>query len=53
MLDTIQRRFGELACDARFWSLRFVDERSRFLAVRQNVVEPPMLSRDCGVMLSV
>jgi len=53
MFETIQRRFGELACDGRFWSLRFVDERSRFLAVRQNVVEPPLLARDCGAMLSV
>src|SRR4051794_36587114 len=53
MIDTIQRRFGELTCDARFWSLRFVDERSRFLAVRQNIVEPPSLARDCGAMLSV
>jgi len=53
MIETIERRFGALKCDAPFWSLRFVDERSHFLAVRQNIVEPPRVTRDCGVMLSV
>ncbi|MEO7761347.1 MAG: TldD/PmbA family protein, partial [Casimicrobiaceae bacterium] len=53
MLDTIQQRFGKLHCAAAFWSLRFVDERSRFVSVRQNVAEAPHLARDCGAMLSV
>ena len=51
--DTIQRRFAQLRCDAAFWSLRYVDERSRYLCVRQNVTEAPRLFRDCGAMLSV
>ena len=53
MLDTIQQRFGQLRCNAAFWSLRFVDERSRYLCVRQNVAEAPRLHRDCGAMLTV
>jgi hypothetical protein len=51
--DTIQRRFAQLRCSAPFWSLRYVDERSRYLCVRQNVTEAPRLFRDCGAMLSV
>jgi predicted Zn-dependent protease len=53
MLDAISRHFGNLRCDAAFWSLRFVDERSRFVSVRQNVADAPRLSRDCGAMLTV
>src|SRR5258706_3504264 len=53
MLETIQQRFGQLRCDAAFWSLRYVDERSRYLCVRQNVAEAPRLNRDCGAMLTV
>ena len=53
MLDTIQQRFGQLQCDAPFWSLRFVDERSSYLCVRQNVTEAARLHRDCGAMLTV
>ena len=53
MLDTVRQRFPALRSDAAFWSLRFVDERSRHVSVRQDVAEPPSLARDCGAMLSV
>jgi predicted Zn-dependent protease len=53
MLDTIRQRFGQLRCDAAFWSLRFVDERSTYVCVRQNVAEAPRLHRDRGAMLTV
>jgi predicted Zn-dependent protease len=53
MLDTIRQRFGTLRCDAAFWSLRFVDERSRYVCVRQDVAQAPVLEQDCGAMLTV
>ena len=53
MLETMRQRFSALRSDASFWSLRFVDERSRHVLVRQNVAEPASTSRDCGAMLSV
>src|ERR1700675_3923559 len=53
MLETIRQRFGKLRCDAAYWSLRYVDERSRYVCVRQDVAEEPSLGRDGGVMLTV
>ncbi|MBK7471046.1 MAG: TldD/PmbA family protein [Betaproteobacteria bacterium] len=53
MLDTIRQHFGTLRCDAAYWSLRFVDERSRYVCVRQDVAEAPSLDRDSGAMLTV
>ena len=53
MLDTIRQRFGKLQCDAAFWSLRYVDERARYVCVRQDVAEAPSLEQDCGAMLTV
>ena len=53
MLDTVKQRFGTLKCDAAFWSLRYVDERSRYVCVRQDVAEAPCLDRDRGAMLTV
>jgi predicted Zn-dependent protease len=53
MLDTMRRRFGELRSPAPFWSLRLVDERARYLSVRQGVAQPMVLDRDCGAMLTV
>ena len=53
MLDTIRQRFEHLRCASAFWSLRYVDERSRYFCVRQNVAEAPSLDRDQGAMLTV
>jgi len=53
MLDTIRQRFGQLQCDAAYWSLRYVDERTRYVCVRQDVAEAPGLDRDSGAMLTV
>ena len=53
MLDTIRQRFEHLHCDSAFWSLRYVDERSRYFCVRQDVAEAPSLDRDQGAMLTV
>ena len=53
MLEPIRQRFEQLRCDSAFWSLRYVDERSRYFCVRQDVPEAPSLERDLGAMLTV
>jgi predicted Zn-dependent protease len=47
MLD----RFRALRSTAPFWSLRFHEQASEVLAVRQDTVEPPRLSMERGAML--
>ncbi|HEX6006299.1 MAG TPA: TldD/PmbA family protein [Burkholderiales bacterium] len=51
MTEKIRERFRKLESTARFWSLRYVEETHEHLAVRQDVIEPPALSFDCGAML--
>jgi predicted Zn-dependent protease len=41
-----------LRTKAPFWSVRFHDERSEVLAMRQDTLEPPRLSRDRGAMVT-
>ena len=53
MLDTLQRDFRSLAPAVDFCSLRFVEESNEYLAVRQDVPEPPQLSVSRGAMVSV
>lgn len=53
MLDTLRRDFRAIAPAVDFCSLRFVEEASEHLAVRQDVAEPPRLSTDRGAMLTV
>jgi predicted Zn-dependent protease len=53
MLDTLQRDFRSLAPPADFCALRFVEETSEYLAVRQDVAEPPKLSVNSGAMVTV
>lgn len=53
MLDTLKRDFRATAPAVDFCSLRFVEETSEHLAVRQDVAEPPRLSTDRGAMLTV
>jgi predicted Zn-dependent protease len=52
MPDSLQERFRALTSNADFWSLRFVEEETDCLAVRQNVVMPPQQSLDRGAMLT-
>jgi len=54
-MNTIERLaddFRRLRSDADFWSLRSIEERAENLSVRKNVVQPPVLSNDCGAMLT-
>ena len=53
MLASIQKDFHSLAPQADFCSLRYVEETSEVLCVRQDVAEPPQTFIDCGVMLTV
>lgn len=53
MFDSIRSLFKSLAPAVDFCSLRFVDERSSQIAVRQNVLQPVASSVDRGVMITV
>jgi predicted Zn-dependent protease len=50
---TLQQRFAALRSCAEFYSLRYVRQSSQHLSVRKNIAEPPSLSQDEGVMLTV
>jgi predicted Zn-dependent protease len=50
MMD-YRNAFAALRSDARFWSLRVVDERSQNYVVRKNVAQPPASQTDRGAML--
>ncbi|NDD30237.1 MAG: TldD/PmbA family protein [Proteobacteria bacterium] len=49
----IEERFRRVAPDVDFWSLRFVDERSESIEVRQDVLEPVALSSEAGAMITI
>ena len=51
-METPQALFGQLRCDADFWSLRIVDEQAECYAVRKNVPQPPLMISDHGAMLT-
>ncbi len=53
MLDTLRSDFRSLAPAVDFCALRFVEESSEYLAVRQDVPEPPQLSTSRGAMVTV
>ena len=43
----------DLAFEADYWSLRFVDRQTRTWTVRKNVALPPASARERGVMATV
>ena len=53
MLDTLQRDFRSIAPAVDFCALRFVEESSEYLQVRQDVPEPPQLAVNRGAMVTV
>jgi predicted Zn-dependent protease len=53
MLETLQAEFRKAAPAVDFCALRYVEESSEYLAVRQDVAEPPQLATQRGVMLTV
>jgi predicted Zn-dependent protease len=50
--DQLRSRFAALQSTAPFWSLRYHEETSELLAVRQDTLEPPRVSLDRGAMLT-
>jgi predicted Zn-dependent protease len=53
MTDSLRRDFRAVAPAVDFCSLRFVEETSELLTVRQDVAEPPQLASDRGAMITV
>src|SRR5919197_4278508 len=49
----LAERFREAVPPVDFCSLRYVRERSEYLDVRQDIVQPVATSEDSGVMLTV
>ncbi len=52
VIETLRGRAGALRSGASFWSLRYVEDESEALAVRDGVVQPPRRWRDRGAMLT-
>ena len=50
---TLRERLARLRTGAEFFSLRHVRQSSQHLSVRKNIAEPPSLSIDEGLMLTV
>ena len=53
MIDLLARRFHASKPAADFCALRFVEEASETLTVRQDVAEPPQLATSRGAMVTV
>ena len=53
MSDSIRSLFRSLAPAVDFCSLRFVEETSEQLSVRQDVLQPPSTVIDCGAMITI
>jgi predicted Zn-dependent protease len=53
MYERIEEHFRQVAPAVDFCALRWVSERSEFLTVRQNVLQPVVTSEDSGTMLTV
>jgi hypothetical protein len=53
MHDTLQAEFRKAAPAVDFCALRYVEESSEFLQVRQDVAEPPQLATQRGAMVTV
>jgi predicted Zn-dependent protease len=53
MYNTIKDRFHKIIPNVDFCSLRYVEEQSEILLVRQNIVQAPTSSHDSGVMITI
>jgi len=53
MIEALEKRFAGAAPEAEFVSLRYQDELTEALAVRQGVMEPLSQRADTGVMITV
>src|SRR5260221_7164175 len=53
MLESLRGKFRAAAPAVDFCALRFVEETSEYLAIRQDVAEPPQLAVSRGAMVTV
>lgn len=53
MYELIKQRFNKVVPRVDFCSLRYSEERSEILTVRQNIAEPPSRRSDKGIMVTV
>jgi len=53
MNDRIESHFKEITPNVDFFSLRFVQERTDHILVRQNILQPVASNQDVGVMVTV
>jgi predicted Zn-dependent protease len=53
MTDSLRREFRAAAPAVDFCALRFVEETSEYLQIRQDVAEPPQLAVSRGAMVTV
>jgi predicted Zn-dependent protease len=53
MYNTIKDRFQKIIPNVEFCSLRYVEEQSEILSVRQNIIQAPSSSHDSGVMFTI
>ena len=53
MIEQIEKRFAQAVPKADYCTLRYVQERSEAIMVRQNVLQPVSRSEDAGVMITV
>ncbi len=53
MIEGLEERFREIAPDVDYCSLRYLDETSESLTVRQNVLQPVSTVTDAGAMITV
>ncbi len=53
MIDQIESRFREILPQADYVTLRYVQDRTETIPVRQNVVEPVTRGEDAGAMITV
>ncbi len=53
MLEQVDKRFRDVIPKADYCTLRYVEERSETVVVRQGVLQPVSRSRDAGAMITV
>lgn len=53
MLELLQRNFHRMVPKVDFCSLRYVEERSEQLVVRQNITQPIEINHDVGMMITI
>jgi len=53
MQESLKQQFLKIVPKVDFCSLRYLEERSEMLIVRQNIAKPPLLRQEAGAMVTV